>query len=337
VRQSLLTVGMLVLVCAAWMLRDLVMLVGFAALLAYALDPLVSLLERAPLPGRRHLPRGVAAGLVVLVLGLIAGAVLFDAIPRLIRQLARFAATAPAALAGLEQSVRGLAESRGWGNLLPGDRKGLVASLLDAIQHGSASLAGRAVGSLGGLAGIVLVPLFALYMLADRGRARAGVLESAPANRRAQATRLLDALDRALRAYVRGQALVCLAMGTAIALVLWLLGFRVAFLLGVVAGVGEIVPVLGFWIAAAAIALEGYSIGPGLAVAGVVAYMVVDYSLGTFVNPRLLGKQIKLHPFIVNVSVIGGGMLLGPAGAILALPAAAMAKSLLDEFRGGSR
>jgi predicted PurR-regulated permease PerM len=60
---------------------------------------------------------------------------------------------------------------------------------------------------------------------------------------------------------------------------------------------------------------------------------VTNNLIGTFVSPRLLGRTVKLHPFVINVSVIGGGILLGPAGAILALPIAAMAKSLLDEFR----
>jgi predicted PurR-regulated permease PerM len=59
---------------------------------------------------------------------------------------------------------------------------------------------------------------------------------------------------------------------------------------------------------------------------------VVNNLMGTFVSPRLLGRQVKLHPFIINVSVIAGAMLLGPPGAILALPAAAMTKALLDEF-----
>src|SRR5262249_4705924 len=192
---------------------------------------------------------------------------------------------------------------------------------------------GRMAGSLGGLASIVLVPLFAIYMLADRDRARAGVVGLLPADQAPRANQILDAFDRALRAYVRGQALVCLVVGTVMALVLGLLGFPVALLLAVAAGLGEIIPIVGFWIAAIAIGLEGYSKSPGLAVAGLAAYIVVDNLTDTFVTPRLLGRQVKLHPFLVNLSVIGGGMLLGPAGAILALPAAAMAKSLLDELR----
>ena len=71
---------------------------------------------------------------------------------------------------------------------------------------------------------------------------------------------------------------------------------------------------------------------PELALVGVGSYVVVNNLMQTFASPRLLGRQVQLHPLIVSLSVIGGGMLLGPAGAILALPAAAMARVLLEEF-----
>src|SRR5206468_12930986 len=92
VRQGVLTGAMLVLAWLAWMLRDLVMLVGFAALLAYALDPIVSLVQRLPLPGGRAVPRGVASGILILALALIVGLPLVAALPRLARDMARGAA-----------------------------------------------------------------------------------------------------------------------------------------------------------------------------------------------------------------------------------------------------
>jgi len=333
VRQSLLTASILVLVWLAWMLRDLVVVVAFAGLLAYALDPLVSRVGRLRLFGGRSMPRGVAAGVVVVLLALVAAATLVDAVPRLLQQLVRFAKTAPGALARLEQDARDLIQAHGGSELLSGGGKSdPVATLLTAIEHGATSLLGRMLGSLGGLASLVLLPLFTVYILVDRDRARASVLGLVPEHQLPGAVRLMDALDHALRAYVRGQALVCLVMGTVMTIVFWLMGFPVALLLGVATGLGEIIPFVGFWIAALAIGLEGYSKSPGLAAAGLASYAVADYLMGTFVIPRLLGRQVKLHPFVVNVSVIGGGMLLGPPGAILALPAAAMAKSVLDAF-----
>src|SRR5262245_34970616 len=104
-RQSLLTAAMLVLAWIAWMLRDLVMLIGFAALLAYALDPVVSWVGRTRLPGRRRLPRAAAAGLVILLLVLVAGVALAEAVPRLVHQLVQFARAAPGAFARLQASA----------------------------------------------------------------------------------------------------------------------------------------------------------------------------------------------------------------------------------------
>jgi len=335
VRQSLLTAALLVLAWLLWMLRDLVILIGFAAVFAYALDPVVSWLERIPGPRGRTMPRGLAAGFTIALLAVILGTTIAVAVPRLAQQFVRFAAAVPGVLARLDQDLRAFVAAHPWARLggsPGGDQAGNAKAILGAIGGGVKALAGSLLGNLGGLARLVLLPLFAFYMLADAKRARSSVLAEAPRGRREQSERVLDALDRALRAYVRGQALVCLAMGASVGVALALLRFPVATLLGVAVGLAEIVPILGFWIAAAAIALEGYSRSPGFALAGVASYVVVNNLMNTFVSPRLLGRQVKLHPFVVNVAVIGGGMLLGPGGAILALPAAAIAKSLLDEF-----
>lgn len=332
-RQSLQTVALLVLVWLAWMLRDLVMLIGFAAVLAYALDPIVTWLEHRPWGRGRRMSRRLAAGLTVVFLVVIAGGALAAAVPRLLHQLVRFGEAVPGTLARLEQGLQSFIAARGLGDMMTtGDSGSTASAILGAVRSGLTSLLGHLLGSLGGLASLILLPLFSFYLVAEAERARAGVLARVPAPQVARAVRFLDALDGALRAYVRGQALVCLAMGTVMAIVLKLLGFPVALLLGLVVGLGEIIPFLGAWIAATAIALEGYTSSPGLALAGVGAYVVVNSLMGTFVSPRLLGGQVKLHPFLINVAVIGGGILLGPAGAILALPAAAVAKAILDEF-----
>src|SRR5205085_5604852 len=131
---------------------------------------------------------------------------------------------------------------------------------------------------------------------------------------------------------VRGQALVCVVLGIVMTVVLSILGFPVALLLGVIIGLAEIIPFVGFALAATGVALAGYSVSPGLAVVGLVSYVVVNNLLGYFVTPRLLGHAVKMHPFVVTVSILGGGALLGPAGGILALPAAAMVQAVLTDF-----
>jgi predicted PurR-regulated permease PerM len=335
VRQSLAIVAMLIVAWLAWMLRDLVMLIGFAALVAYALDPVVSLVERAPLPGRRALPRGVAAGLVILALVVAVAWGLAGAVPRLVHEIPRFVEAAPGALARAEEEVRRFAASQGWGAALGTGEEApssVASSLLHAAQQWSLSLLRGFFGNLGQLAGLVLLPVLAFYLLADREAVRSSAMAFVPRDLRPHTERLLNAVDPALRACVRGQSLVCLVMGTVMAIVLQLLGVPVALLLGVMVGLAEIIPFLGFWIAAIAIALAGYSVSPALALTGLVAYVVANNLVGYFVTPRLLGRATRMHPFVVTVSILGGGALLGPAGGILALPAAAVAQAVITEF-----
>src|SRR5262245_46847850 len=212
------------------MLRDLVMLIGFAAVFAYALDPAVSWLEHRAWGRARRLPRAVAAGLTIVLLGTLVAAVVAEAVPRLVQQFVRFAAAAPGTFAHLQQDLRAFLGSHGFGGAASGSETGASAgsSIFGAVESGLRSVLGSVLGGLRGLGTLVLLPLFAFYMLADARQARAVVLALVPSSRVERGERLLNALDRALRAYVRGQALVCLAMGATMAVVLLLLGFPVA-------------------------------------------------------------------------------------------------------------
>src|SRR5262252_8654114 len=117
---------MLIVAWLAWMLRDIVILMGFAALIAYALDPIVSLAQRVRLAGHR-LPRTFASGAVIVVLGIIAGWSLAAAIPRLV--------------ARLEQEGRRFADSYGWGGFADQIGAGDTASLVSrAAQQWSMQL-----------------------------------------------------------------------------------------------------------------------------------------------------------------------------------------------------
>ncbi len=334
-RQGLLTAAILIVAWLLWMLRDLVMLIGFAALLAYALDPIVVLVQRIPLPRGRTVARGIAAGVVMLGLVIIVGSSLAGAVPRLAEEITRFVDAAPAALSRLEQGLRGLALAHGWHGVLGAASTGGAAGmplLLGAVKDGAMSMLSSVFDNLRGLASLFVLPVLTFYLLADRRGVRSSVLALFPERTRPQALRALKAADPALRAYVRGQGLVCLVMGTALLLVLELEGFPVPLLLALLVALAEIIPFIGFAIAATAITVAGFSVSPGLALTGLVSYTIANALLSYLVSPRLLGRHIEMHPFAVIVSVLAGGVLLGPAGGILALPAAAMLRAVYMEF-----
>lgn len=323
------------IVLLVWALPDLVLLVGLAILLAYALLPAVGAIERLRLGRARTVPRGVAAGFVMLVLVALAGALLAFTLPRLAAEAAHFASRAPATTLRLVDGARAWVGTHGLGPALDPAIESLRANAAGLLQNLGGMLArgvGWLLGGLGQALGLALLPLLAFYLLAEADAVQASALRFVPAEARGELVRLGSAVDRALRSYVRGQALVCMVMAATVGVALALFQFPFALLLGVLVGLAEIIPFLGFAIAAIAIALTGLSVSPFHAVLGVLLYAVINWAIGTFVTPRVMGRYLKMHPFVVTVSVLAGARLLGPAGALLALPGAAVIQAIVGEL-----
>jgi predicted PurR-regulated permease PerM len=247
-------------------------------------------------------------------------------------QAARFAAAAPGVLTRLVEGVRSYGAARGFSSWLDPAIDNLLAlgpELLQNLAVTAAGWAGRGLDTVGQVLGLLLLPWLAFYLLTDATAIRDSALRFIPASAHGEIQRLGRAVDRALQSYVRGQAIVCLVVGIAVGSVLALLGSPVALLLGLIVGLAELVPYVGFLVAAIAIALAGFSVDPAHAVAGVGAYFVINWAIGTFVAPQVMGRYLKMHPFIVTVSVLAGTQLFGAAGAILALPGAAMIQAAI--------
>jgi len=333
-RTAVFTVLVAVLAWLLWQLHEVLLVVGFSALLAFALDPVVTLLERIRTP-LGCVRRNIAAALVVLAIVALGVWALLLALPHLTQELSRFVANAPGSLEHLLAAVRAFAESRGagaWLGPLGGDEPMSAADLMR--QGGGALLSGlaHAFGSLGHIVGVALVPILAFWLLAEREAVEHSALEFVPEDARPRVQQVITAIDRALRSYVRGQSIVCGLMGLLVGVAMAFLHVPVPALLGTLVAVAEIVPILGFWTASMAIVLAGWAASPQQALWGWIAYVVINQSISMLVTPRVMGRHMKLHPFVVIVSILSGGALLGAAGAVLALPLAAAIQSVVSEF-----
>jgi predicted PurR-regulated permease PerM len=317
-----------------WAVRDLVVLVGLALVLAYALEPLVHAVVRVRI-GRLQVSRGIAsltvvAGFVLVVAWLIA----FGA-PRLFGEVGRFLETVPGIIAGIAYELREYARGHGLEEYVGPTTDALRTSTGDIAGMLASAVAGgaRAVfGGIGQLLGVLVLPLLSFYLLAEGVQVRDSMFRFVPAEHHARMRSLTTAVDRALRAYVRGQSIVCLVVGVTTGLVLEAFRFPYALLIGVLAGVAEVIPYLGFLIVAVAIAIAGLIAGPTQIVIGLTVYVVVNNVVGLLVTPRVMGRYLQLHPFVVTISVLAGGRLLGAAGVMVALPLAAVIQALVAEF-----
>lgn len=333
-RTAAFTVLFAIVACLLWALREVLLVVGFSALLAFALDPLVSFIERLPVPGGR-VRRPFAAALVLVAIVALGVWAFMVALPHLARELTRFVEGAPASLERLLEAVRTFAESRGagaWLGPLGGNDPMSATEIVRRFGGSVLTAMAHSFGSIGHVIGLALVPILAFWLLAEREAVERSALGFVPEELQPRVRQVLTAIDRALRSYVRGQSIVCGLMGLLVGIALGLLRVPVAALLGTLVAVAEVVPILGFWSASLAIVLAGWAASPEQALWGWLSYVAVNQGVSLLVTPRLMGRHMKLHPFVIIVSILAGGTLLGPAGAMLALPLAAAIQSVVSEF-----
>ncbi|MEJ2037406.1 MAG: AI-2E family transporter [Desulfosarcinaceae bacterium] len=134
-----------------------------------------------------------------------------------------------------------------------------------------------------------------------------------------------------VKQYIAIKTWVSLATGVVIALWLILLGVDYPLLWGLLAFVLNYVPNIGSIIAAVpAVLLALIQIGAGSALAAAAGYVVVNVAIGSFVEPRFMGRGLGLSTLVVFLSLLFWGWVLGPVGMLLSVPLTITAKLALD-------
>ena len=315
-------VALLILWLAGHVIQALLLLT-FAALLAYALAPAVKLLERV-------MPRFLAILLVYLVVLGALGALLYLIVSTAIVQVislsdyVRFLLTPGKSgqLTPLEQTLRSLGLSQSQ-----------IASARDQVIAGIEGFAGSIITLLTGLVGavldVVLVAVISIYLLAGGARVSDWLHRNMPQQQQGRMKLLLDTLQRVVGGYIRGQLLLCALIGVLVGVGMQVIGVPYALLLGVLAFVLEFIPVLGTLVSGAICVLLALTKGWVIALIVLVYFVVVHVIEGDVVGPRIVGKAIGLHPVVSLAALIAGAELFGIAGALLASPVAGVLQALL--------
>jgi len=315
-------VGILILWAAGHVARTILLLV-IAMLLAYALSPLVTFLERV-------MPRVLAILIVYLiVLGGI-GTLLYFIVRTTVDQIISLSNYLGVVLtpgknghpSALEQTLRSL-----------GISQDQIASARSQIVSQAEGLAGHIVPLLTGVVGaaldIILVAVMSVYLLIDGRRMVNGLRRHMPQRQRGRIRFLLDTLQRVVGGYIRGQLLLCSLIGLLVGAGMEILGVPYALLLGVLAFVLEFIPILGTLVSGAVCVLLALTKGWLLAIIVLVYFVIVHVIEGDVVGPRIVGKAIWLHPVVSLAALIAGGELFGIWGALFASPVAGVLQALL--------
>ena len=330
IRYALVALALTVmLLWALYLVRNALLLIYVAVLVAIGLAPVVASVERLRLRRKRRLrlPRWAAILFIYLLfIGSLVGVGLLI-VPPLLDQAREFSSELPTLL------------GRGQQWLID---RGIVSqpiSVREAVEQtpvGGGNAVGTVLGAIwgfvGGVFGLLTILILAFYFLVDSDTLVRSFIRLFP---RAERERVGDACSRVttkVSAWLAGQLFLGFVIGATAAVGLWLLGVPYFYVLALIAAIGEMIPVVGPLLAAIPAVAVALSVSPATALFVAIFFLVQQQIENHILVPKVMERQVGVSAVAVIVALLIGGSLLGIVGAILAVPTVAILQVLFQEL-----
>ncbi|EWY42048.1 hypothetical protein N825_19140 [Skermanella stibiiresistens SB22] len=293
----------------AWQIIDVLLLVFGAVLLAVMLRRSADWLAD-------HTPLSAGWALVVVVLGImillgLCGWLFGAQISSQVEQLTN---VVPEAWGRLKEQLQGSS----WGRTALDAITGVDPT---NISGGVVREAGSIVMTvIGGLGNVLLLVVGGVYMAAQPQMYRNGIVALVPKDAEGKTLETLDAMGESLGNWLKGQFLAMVMVGAMTSLGLWLIGVPSALALGLLAGLGEFIPLVGAFATAIPALLAASTGGMSMVIYTLVLYIVIQQIEGNVILPLVERKMVSLAPALALFAVVASGLLFGILGIIFATP-----------------
>ena len=302
------------------------LLLGLA--FAYLLDPAVSWFER------RGRSRAFGTVAITLAAVLLVALILLLVVPILVRQVTELGQRLPTYEAQVEAKVRPIlerlqAQYPEQFDTIRLKAEETVREKWPQMLQGTVSWLGNVFSSflnfLLFILDLVFVPVFAFYLLIDFPKLKRGIVNLVPVPYRPRILERVGEVNQVVSSFLRGQLVIALILAAINGIGLTLLGVPMGLLLGIIAGLANMIPYMALVVGLAPALLLSWIESQSLAtlVGVVLVFSAAQLLEGTFLSPRILSKSVDLHPVWVLLAIIVGGRLFGVVGMLVAVPAAA--------------
>jgi len=314
--------ALVIVVAALAAVNEIVLPLTFAAVLAVVFKPTVEALRR------RRVKPTLAAGVVVLgLLGLMV-AVTFATVEGVVLQLDSIGDSVDAAADEAEATL-------GVGQATWGAVQEAVASMSPTVTGGFLTTLVSGLGALVGVAsGVILGALIMFYLLKDGTRLRRALVARVGVGARAEFDAFIGDACVVLRSYGKGRTIISAIVALVIGATSLLLGLPLVFTIMVVNFIGGYIPYIGAFLGGGLAVIVALGEG-GVRDAAIMLLVVLaaNLLLENFVEPKVMGRSLDIHPVVVLVVTALGGLVGGVVGLILAVPATVIAADAVSRLR----
>ena len=339
VKTFVSALGILFFVILVYIAREVLYPFIIAFAIAYLLDPAIDQLET------KKINRSVAILLLLSLFFSIAISFFMIVGPLAFSQIEEMGRAAPGYFDRIVEKIKPMLDAIPQfdrDRLEDTLKEGLVAlgDLPLKVVKGISASAWAGVSSVMGFAlalvNAIIIPVAAFYLLKDFDIIVAKINDRIPPRHRGVVTDFVSKIDVVLSGFVRGQLIVAMIMSTLLSFGLLMTGTPMGLVIGMVAGLANVVPYLAVLVGfAPAVLLTYLEFGDWQHPAMVVAVFGVAQALEGFViSPKVLEESVGLHPVAIMASILVGAHFFGFIGLLLAVPAAAVIKVALEEFDG---
>lgn len=302
--------------------REIVLTFLLGALLAYLLFRPIQVLEK----------HGVKRIWAILLLYLTAAGgfslSIYYAVPATVREISGLAEMYPQYAREAEQlgqRLQGMPGPDGLDQLLENNIQKVEKSIYSALDNFLAAI----YNLLGKVLALIFSPILAFYMINDWEKIRDSFLGLLSPPGRRQFKDLMLQVDSVLIEFLKGHLMVAACVGVLVGVSALLLGVKFPLLLGVLAGVTDLIPYFGPFLGGIPAVAVAFSESARLAVYMGIAVIVIQQVESNLITPRIMGGKLGLHPLVIIFALLAGGKLLGIWGMLFAVPITAVLKVIL--------
>ncbi|MCK8825085.1 AI-2E family transporter [Fuchsiella alkaliacetigena] len=300
-----------------------------AVVIVYLIEPFIDWLVN------RGLKRSWA---LILIFLLVSGGVLLTSLliaPLLVEELNALAGRLPQYVSKIQSFIEDLNQS--YERIaLPPTIKSVFDNMINRIEMVTLRFVERTTEvillSLSRILSLVLAPILAFYILKDIESIKDSLWSLIPKKQRQETKTLLKKIDRVLLDYLKGQLLVSALIGLLSVLGLYFLRIRFNIIIGIFAGIMNIIPYLGPIMGTIPAVIIASFDSFKLVIAVVVFFVLIQQLESSLISPKIVGDRVGLHPTLIIFSLLAGGELLGVIGMFVAVPIGAVVKVLIDHL-----
>jgi len=300
--------------------------IALALVVVYLLNPLVTRLER------RGVRRGYGVAIIYVAFVAVVGGALTLLIPVIAHQITGFIDKLPTYVQDATDAINRFAARRHIKyriHLSNADIQAYVFKNKETIVGVLGGVRSFAASLIHILITVIIGVILSVYILLDLPKIQRGIRSMLPEGRRDEITGLAEKIGGALGGFFRGQLLVATFVGVASAVGLTLVKVPFAAVVGLIAGVFNLVPLIGPFIGAIPAVILGLLSGePIRALWGALVLLGVQQIDNHIISPNVMGRTVKLHPITVMLTLLAAGSMFGIFGMLIAIPTIAALKAV---------